>query len=291
MAITLPFATTCQFTDTGVTWGLDPTTSTSPFIDITKIDGLDNAPYRVTSRAREGSDGGFLDATFEDMRVITVEGTAYNHDASDLQLLKANFAPSSVSQPFYVYLDGGAGQRVVFCKSLGLRYSIDQGMRLNMYSLQVQLQAEDPTIWSDPAITASSGLIGTYGGFAFNIGFNFGFGTTTGTAGSAAAFNNGDKPADATIVINGPVVNPTIVHDGLGYALAFNASLSATDTLTINLRNRTVLLNGSANRRSWLLGTSHWFLLQPGTNNVLFLGTAGVGGTPNMSITYRSAYR
>jgi hypothetical protein len=290
MAVTLPFAVTCQYDDSGVAMGLDPTTSTSFFIDLSSIDGLDNAPFRITSRAREGSDGGFMDAEFEDMRVITIEGTCYNCDANSLQALKANFAPSKVVKPYYVFLDG-VGQRVVFCKSLGFRYKIDQSMRLATYQFQAQLQAEDPTIWSDPAITASSGLVGTYGGIGFNLGFNFGFGATTGTAGYAAAYNSGDKPGDATIVIAGPVINPTVVRDQDGSALAFSISLAAGDTLTLSLRNRTVLLNGTANRRSTLLGTSKWFLLQPGQNNILFLGTAGVGGTPNMSVTYRSAYR
>jgi hypothetical protein len=288
--VSLPFAYTCQYDDTGITLGLDPITNTSFFVDLTKLDGLDSAPFRTTSRAREGSDGGFMDAEFEEMRVITIEGICYNCNFNNLQALKANFAPSRTAKPFYVYLDG-PGQRVVFCKSLGLRYVVDQAARLNTYNIQAQLQAEDPTIWSDPAVLASSGLIGTYGGFGFNLSFNFGFGTTTGTAGSAAAYNNGDKPADATIVISGPVINPTIVHDTLGYALAFSLSLAAGETLTINLRNRTVLLNGTANRRSALLGSSRWFMLQPGNNPILFLGTAGVGGTPNMSITYRSAYR
>jgi hypothetical protein len=288
--VTLPFAYTCQYDDSGVTLGLDPSTSTSFFVDLTKLDGLDNAPYRVTSRAREGSDGGFLDATFEDMRIVTVEGIAYNCDYGDLDILKANFAPSAVAKPFYVYLDG-IGQRVVFCKSLGIRFATDQAARLQTFPFQVQLQAEDPTIWGDPASTVSTGLVGTFGGFGFNLSFNFGFGTTVGTAGSASAYNSGNKPADATITITGPVINPTVVHDTLGYALALNYSLVAGDTLTINLRNRTVILNGTANRRSVLLGTSRWFLLQPGSNPILFLGTAGVGGTPNMTVTYRSAYR
>jgi hypothetical protein len=288
--VSLPFAVTCQYDDTGVTMGLDPTTPTSFFVDLTSIDGLDTAPFRVTSRSREGSDGGFMDAEFEEMRVITIEGIAYNCDHTSLDTLKGNFAPSKVVKPYYVFLDG-VGQRVVFCKSLGLRYKIDSSMRLATYQIQAQLQAEDPTIWSDPAISANSGLVGTYGGFGFNLGFNFGFGTTTGTAGSASAYNNGNKPADATIRIDGPVVNPTVVRDQSGDALAFNLTVAAGDYLTINLRNRTVLLNGSANRRSALLGTSKWFLLQPGANSILFLGTAGVGGTPSMTVTYRSAYR
>jgi hypothetical protein len=288
--VTLPFAITCQYDDTGVMMGLDPATPTSFFIDLSKLDGLDNAPYRVTSRAREGSDGGFMDAEFEDMRVISIEGTAYNCDHNSLDTLKGNFGPSRAVKPFYVYLDG-VGQRVIFCKSLGFRYAIDSSMRLATYQFQAQLQAEDPTIWSDPAISANSGLVGTYGGFGFNLGFNFGFGTTTGTAGYAAAYNSGNKPADATIRIDGPVVNPAVVRDQDGSALAFNLTVAAGDYLLISLRNRTVLLNGSANRRSSLLGTSKWFLLQPGQNNILFLGTAGVGGTPNMSVTYRSAYR
>jgi hypothetical protein len=287
---TLTLDYTAQFTDADVVLGADFATPTTPFVDVQSIDGLDQAPFRTTSRAREGSDGGFLDAEFEDMRVVTIEGIVYNADSAYLSTLKGNFAPSKVVQPLYFRLPG-SNQQVVYGKSLGFRYKIDMNARLNMFPFQVQVQCEDPTIFSDPALVGSSGLVGTTGGFAFNFGFPLGFGTTTASAAYAAAPNAGNKPADATIVITGPVINPAVVQDVTGYGLYFNYSLVAGDTLTISLRNRTVMLNGTANRRSTLLGTSTWFMLQPGNNNILFLGTAGVGGTPSMTVTYRSAYR
>lgn len=288
--VTLALDYTCQFTDSGVVLGQDFTTPTTPFVDVQMIDGLDQAPFRTTSRAREGADGGFLDAEFEDMRIVTIEGIVYNADSAYLNTLKGNFSPGKSVQPLYFRLPGSS-QQVVYGKSLGFRYKIDMNARLNMFPFQVQIQCEDPTIFTDPAIVASSGLVGTTGGFAFNFGFPLGFGTTTASAAYAAAPNAGNKPADATIVITGPVINPAVVQDVTGYGLYFNYSLVAGDTLTISLRNRTVMLNGTANRRSTLLGNSTWFLLQPGNNSILFLGTAGVGGTPNMTVTYRSAYR
>jgi hypothetical protein len=249
--VTLALDYTCQFTDSGVVLGQDFTTPTT------------------------GADGGFLDAEFEDMRIVTIEGIVYNADSAYLNTLKGNFSPGKSVQPLYFRLPGSS-QQVVYGKSLGFRYKIDMNARLNMFPFQVQIQCEDPTIFTDPAIVASSGLVGTTGGFAFNFGFPLGFGTTTASAAYAAAPNAGNKPADATIVITGPVINPAVVQDVTGYGLYFNYSLVAGDTLTISLRNRTVMLNGTANRRSTLLGNSTWFLLQPGNNSILFLGTAGV---------------
>jgi hypothetical protein len=157
--VSLPFAYTCQYDDSGVALGLDPVTPTSFFVDITKLDGFDNAPFRVTSRAREGSDGGFVDAEFEDMRIITIEGIAYNCSGANLETLKANFAPSRTVRPFYAYLDT-VGQRVVFCKSLGIRYAIDQSARLATFPFQVSehMAASDSTWPSTSALELPSEL-------------------------------------------------------------------------------------------------------------------------------------
>lgn len=277
---------TFAFTATGEILN-DDSSPSSPFVDVQKVTGLDNVEYRSTEREREGMDGGFVDALYEKMRTIVIEGVIYNATEDYLDTLKANFAPRASVEPFYL-LAPTSPERLVYCKSLGIRYAWDQARRLNMVTFQIQLKAEDPTIY-EAVVTDTATLGNPESGFGFNLAFNFGFGTSS-TAGAASLNNTGNKDADCTFEIVGPVVNPIIVHDESGNRLSFACTLGVGDTLEVNLRNKTVLLGGTTSRRNFLIGTSRWFLLQPGTNTIRFLGTAGAG-TPVLNCTFRPAYR
>lgn len=277
---------TFAFTATGEILN-DDSSPSSPFVDVHKVTGLDNVEYRTTEREREGMDGGFVDALYEKMRTIVIEGVIYNATEDYLDTLKANFAPRASVEPFYL-LAPDSNERLVYCKSLGIRYAWEQTRRTNVVTFQIQLKAEDPTIY-EAEVTDTATLGNPESGFGFDLGFDFGFGTSS-TAGAAVLDNTGNKDADCTFEIVGPVVNPIIVHDESGNRLSFACTLGVGDTLEVNLRNKTILLGGTTNRRNFLLGTSRWFLLQPGTNTIRFLGTAGAG-TPELNCTFRPAYR
>lgn len=281
---------TFQYDTAGVVLNSDPALPTDPFIDINKVSGLDNTSFRVTEREREGMDGGFVDAMFEKMRTIVLEGQIINATETYLDSLKANFAPTSAAKPFY-FLAPGIDERVIFCKSYGMRYDWGSERRLSIVPVQFQLVAEDPTIYGAlQTVAATLGTSGVEVGFSFDRAFNFGFGATNQTAGAAALINLGNKDTDCTFTIQGPVTNPIIVHDLTGNRLSFNIVLDSSQTLAINLRNKTVSLNGTSNRRGTLLGTSRWFTIKPGLNTIRFLGTAGAG-TPQLNCSYRAAYR
>lgn len=279
---------TFAFSDTGVILNSDPTLPNDPFVDITKVSGLSNTEFRITEREREGMDGGFVDAAFEKMRVITLEGQIFNATETYLDTLKANFAPSTLPKPFY-FLAPGIPERLIYCKSYGMKYDWSTERRFGSVPCQFQLMAEDPTIYGD-LLLGTAVLPTTTSGFGFDLSFNFGFGGASAVDGSTTLVNAGNKDADCTFNINGPISNPVIVHELTGNRLAFNIDLVSTDVLTVNLRNKTAVLNGSANRRGTMLGTSRWFLLSPGANTIRFLGTAG-SGTPSLDCIARSAYR
>lgn len=286
---------TYQFGDTGVILNTSADT-TQPFVDITSVAGLDTSEFRTSERVREGSDGGFIDSQFENMRVITLGGIIYA-SASNVETfcdsLKANYGPTFANFPFYIK-HPSVGQRVVFAKSLGCRYNIEAIRRTGQTNVQFLLKAEDPSIYGD-LITLVGSLAAASSGRGYPRAYNYGYGITAGSAGSVNAFNAGNKPAKAMIRLQN-VINPTIVNDTLNKRLTFNITIQGTDYLDIDLRNRAVILNGTANRRGTVTG--QWFLLQPvntllaqnGNNLIRLLGTAGIG-TPQMTITYRPAYR
>lgn len=278
-----------QFLDTGVLLN-GPVDTVNGFVDVNSVDGLDSAPFRSSNRVREGQDGGFLDSLFEDMRTIVISGNMFAPAGLVeifLDTLKANFAPNTLPQPFY-FQHPQSGVRTVFCKSLGIRYSVDQLRRVGQSPFQITLQAEDPSIYGS-LVTVTGSIQTATTGRAYNRAYNYGYGGTTGTSGGVVANNTGNKPTPALIRIYN-VTNPELVNDATGQRLKYTIALNDPNYLEIELRNKTVLLNGTANRRGSQVGTSQWFLLQPGSNSIRLLGAAGIG-TPQVTVSFRPAYR
>lgn len=285
--MTLPSDLTFKLSDTGVVLNTD--IAVVPFIDIENVDGLDNAPYRTTERDWEGNDGSFLDAEYEKGRNVSIRGTIYcdvNQLESYLDSLKENYAPSRVLTPFY-YKAPGVDERVLFVKPLGCRYNWTTSRRIGVIDVQFSMFAEDPRIYTSTLITLSVPIGGTAtNGFAFNKSFPFGFGTITGSLGVNAAVE-GNRRTPPLFVIYGPVVNPRIYNDTTGDNLQFNITLNSGESLYVDPKYKTVMLDGINNRRNTLVNPT-WFFLQKGTNFLRYLSESG-GST--MDVQYRHAWR
>lgn len=274
--------------DTGTI--LNPINQTLPFVDITNVSGLDSPEFRSTERDHEGTDGGFLDAEFEKMRTIVLQGQVIANPAtleSFLDQLKGDWAPRRTTAPFR-FVHPGVAQRVIFVKPLGVKFNTTALSSTGAVDVQFTCQAEDPIIYDDTTVTLSL-VIGTpiTTGFAFPLGFPFGFGAPVSPDGVTVT-NYGNRPAPATITIPGPVTNPVIYNDTTSSTLSFSIDVVTGDSLVVDLGQRTIKLNGSVSRRGTLLEPD-WFLLQPGGNFIRYRASAG--GTNPASITYRNAWR
>jgi hypothetical protein len=261
-----------------------------PFVDITRVVGLDSAPVRETERDWEGNEGGFLDAEFEKGRRILLEGTAYcDLDSVEpfLDDLKENWAPSTTLQPFY-FKSTGAVERLLFVKPLGCKYDWESARRYGSTAVQFAAYAEDPRVYSAEEYSLDVALTtGPTTGFAFDFGFDFDFGAAVAGLGTNA-YNYGNRPTPPVFTIFGPVTNPRIGNDDTGDLMQFNIDLAADQTLVVDTKYRTVRLDGLTNRRSALTAPS-WFFLQKGDNHIRYYADSST--TSTMSITYRSAWR
>ena len=148
----------------------------------------------------------------------------------------------------------------MFAKSLGIRYTKDQRRRLGIQAAQIQLQCEDPRIYSVPLVTAS--IPGTL---------------TLG----------GNRDSTGIITINGPRTDPWIVLGDT--VLALNYTIPDGSTVTIDLYNKLIFLNGSTNIRRYLsVGEAGWPVLGPGSNTFTVPSGSGSG---TISVSARSAWR
>lgn len=262
-----------------------------PFVDIRRVIGLDNAPYRETQRDHEGTDGGFMDAEFEKGRPVSLEGFIYCDSTSIepyLDDLKENFAPSTTLIPFYLK-PNGRDERLLFVKPLGCRYDWEENLRLGIIPVQFNLFAEDPRLYEATVQTfqLTQGAVAVTG-FGFPFGFPLGFGADI-VSGVQNLIVTGNRPTPALMIITGPVTTPEIINDSLGKSLKFNITLTAGQTLEVDLQYHTVLLDGSANRRG-TLSQPDWFFLQKGDNFLRYRADSAIGSS-TVTITYRNAWR
>lgn len=277
-----------QLGDSGTV--LNPVDTTPPFVDITKVSGLDSPEYRTTERDHEGVDGGFLDAEFEKMRTIVLEGqliATVTTAEPYLDTLKGEWSPRRSSIPFN-FAHPGVAQRTVFVKPLGVRYDSTTLRNTGCADIQFMCQAEDPRIY-DSALQTVALVTGVpiTTGIGFSLGFDFGFGAAVSPEG-VTVINGGNRPTPAIITLPGPVTNPVIYNDTYSNTLEFEIDVAASDNLQIDLGNRTVKINGSQSRRGALLNPD-WFLLESGDNFIRYRASAG--GSNPASIAFRNAWR
>lgn len=259
---------TFKLGDNGVVLNADDTSST--FVDITKIQGLDSAPPRSTERDHEGTDGGYMDAEFEKARPVTLEGTVYavNTELQPyLDSLKANWALSRTLVPLY-FKQPGVTERVLFVKPLGCRYDFEQAARLDQADIQFQAFAEDPRIYGSTleSVNIYQGEQVT-SGRGYPRAYPYGYGATTSIVGTNLSVG-GNRPTPPVYTMTGPISKPRIINETTGESMFFDIDLGATDSLVVDVKNRTVLLNGQ-NRRS-VLRFAKWIFLQPGLNFIRY---------------------
>jgi hypothetical protein len=265
----------------------------SYFVDIENVKGLDSAPFRTTERDHEGDDGGFMDAEFEKARDIVLDGTIYAPGStmeSYLDSLKENWAPSKTQVPFY-FKAPGVNERLLFVKPLGMRYDWSSLRRTGQATVQFGAFAEDPRIYDSTLQTATLPLGATvFTGFGFNLGFSFGFGGVSSLNDAVEVVVGGNRPTPPVIRINGPIDNPRLISDTAGKEMLFSGlSLLAGEYVDVDMKNKTVKLNGTTNRRNTLVSPT-WFFLEKGSNT-LRLRASSSNPAATATVYYRSAWR
>lgn len=113
------------------------------------------------------------------------------------------------------------------------------------------------------------------------VGTNRTYGAA-GESGRLTAVNEGAAPAYPVLRLDGPVANPAVEDVTTGGILQIDATLQAGEYLLIDTRSRAVLLAGSAPRRSWVRAGSVWPVLEPGSNELAYRGSA-LPGAPGQS--------
>jgi hypothetical protein len=226
---------------------LNGNTSTLPFVDFERIDGLDSAPIRSSVSDREGQHGGFATAEFEGPRTVTLEGRLYCAPSAleaELDRLKANFSPTTIDKPLFFGTDTGE-TRLVRGKSLGVRYVKDRERGIGVIKFQIQIVCQDPRIY-------------------------LGAEETFTTSNTLTVAGNRETPLRLSLrPSTGTINNPSVtITNALGiWTISYTGSLNvSSDEVTLDMGARTAILNGSVNVRHLITLSNGWASLSPGAN-------------------------
>jgi hypothetical protein len=177
-------------------------------------------------------------------------------------------------------------QKLINVRVRGRKASIDPEFTFGFIRAQVSMFAPDPRYYDDATqsltLTPSLAVGRTYNR-TYNLVYGGGSQTSIGTV-----TNTGWATTSPVITITGPAVNPTIGSVTQSSYITLNTILTATDTLVIDLGNKTVLLNDSSARNLVAAG-SEWFDAPAGSSTFSFSASETTGGTSAV-ITWANAY-
>lgn len=220
------------------------------------------------------------------LEVYGADESAFNTAVEDLQ---AAFLPCTDEAPLHFQIPGVAGgsKRLLNCRPRRLDLPINLDFFYRLPVATVQLVATDPLIYSATQSQEVSELPSGGGGLEFDVEFDAVFGAVS-EGGTINAVNAGTFDTAPTFRIDGPVTNPRIENVTSGETLSFTGTVPDGDYLLIDTEERTVLLNGTASRYSWIDADAVWWSLAPGTNEVTFRASTTTAAT--LTMTWRSAW-
>jgi hypothetical protein len=206
------------------------------------------------------------------------------------------------------------GPLLVYARAVRRAIPTDKGYRVGVIvGGAIEWEATDPRRYALAEQTATSRLPaaeqGLDWGFAEpveqGLGWGFDGGAVPpveqglsfgepGSTGALAAMNVGDAPAHPIVEFRGPVARPALTNLATGDVLEYDLPLAAGDVLTVDTREGTVTLNGTASRLHTATARSvpeQTFTIPRSTTNLTFRAAPG-SNDPAASVTlrWRSAY-
>ena len=267
---------------------------TITFLDA--INGWDDLPSVDSGNAlKPSSHGAWVGQKLAGERVITWEGrfaATPEEWAAELKRLRSTFSLPLGTEEYEIVVRMHDEVALAFGTVSGRLIPGDRAYGYYGANLSFQFECSDPrkyslaeNVWqlSLPASSTTAGLI-------YPLTYPLDYGVFVSTS-SGTLVNDGDVMTPVTLTFSGAMTNPAIENLTLGARLEFDIVLTATDTLTIDTRTGTVLLNGTADRlytRTVNSSPIFSFGLLPG-NNDMNLTAASWTDPAGLVISWRDA--
>jgi hypothetical protein len=260
--------------------------TTGVYLDV-EIDGLELPSIRTSSGNYAGRDGGYVGAQFYSPRDIVLQGSVFASDVASMESTRKAFQTALKGKTVTLGITTNAGASyVVNCNLLDFKMPI---MKANFQAaFKIELEATDPTIYdnsSGGALTATLPKL-VSGGYTYPVVFPVIY---TGGGSPTTVTNSGSTNVYPTVTLTGIMNNPVLTNQTTNLAFSLtNLITGSADTVVIDMRQRTVLLNGS-NIFGDVGPLAAWWYLQPGSNSIT-LTTPNSGDTVTGTVSWRSGF-
>lgn len=250
-------------------------------------DGLEMPEIRTPKYDNPGENGGTVPNSLYGGRLITLGGKVRGSDPASYMAARRALAYACRIQRDSYGLVGAT--RITFTAIDGASYFVDanlmppyKAMSIDTTSspFQFNFYAPDTNIYG--ATAQSTGLITrqTSGGATFPLIFPITF--TGGNAGTGILTNDGNADTWPIFYLRGTHTNPRIysLEQAKGFQLDYTTT-NATDVITVDMRRKIVMLNGTTSLLRYRNQTDRsWLSADVGPNTYLFTsGAPGDTGT------------
>lgn len=166
---------------------------------------------------------------------------------------------------------------------------------VNVLRFSIGLTALSPYLYGLDAVSDSTGLPSSSGGMQFPYHFEEAGVSLSSwvwsehvVSGQVALSNVGTAPSPVMIRIDGPVVNPQVVHAGSGHTIAFRMSLGSGHYATVNGVTHEILIDGTDPARGRVT-RREWSQAEPGMN-VWGFNASEYSNAARMTVSFYPAY-
>lgn len=266
----------------------------SPY-QILSVDGLEALPsIRNQDDNRGYADGMFTGRDFLGGRTISIIfntfGTATASAQTNYNTIQSVLIPQvQGTTPLYFKLPNQVTQeQFINARVRGLRTTIDPNYTYGYITSQVEFFCPDPKYYNNNLQTASLAYLPPTGR-TYNRIYNLVY-TPSTTVITTTVQNLGWATTYPTITLVGPIDNPILGNQTTNNYLHFNVSMSASDTMVVDLYNKLITFNGLPARNLLSYGT--WFGAPPGNSIFTLDGDFGstVINVTKATVTWYSAY-
>ncbi len=239
------------------------------------------------STQRVGDHGAYLGPQVYAARELTLEGWIVAPSMAERQAALSRLHRSLPVNALSVVKVSDAPERYVRARVAGQIKAARIGQCC--YQLQIPMVCPDPRKYGLNPDPITVGLPSPTDGVDLPATLPLTLPERVNTS-SGVAVNGGDMEAPWAARIVGPIVTPGIEAPGLGRQISINLSLGFGETLDLDSRDRTVVLNGSASRSGLIVRGSSWFTLPPESTTTIRLAASGTAGTPTLTFTALAAW-
>ena len=166
---------------------------------------------------------------------------------------------------------------------------------VNMLRFSIGLTSLTPCLYGLESVSGTSGLPKTLGGMVFPYQFEERGSSTsswlwneTVVSGNVTLLNTGTTSSPVSIRIDGPVVNPQVLHVGSGHVVAFNTTLGSGHYVIVNGMTHEILIDGTDPARG-LVTRREWSQAETGLN-VWAFSASKYSDTARMTVSFYPAY-